>query len=329
MPFGFAQFPVLAGLVGGADLQFVDIGGRGSALSVLATLSPYADYFVSEPDREEADRLRVALPKRRPWRRVVVMDEAIGSSPGTATLYLTRSPGMSSLLEPNRDECNRFYLGDKFLVVDTATVPMLSLDEAATRYGFTEAAFLKVDTQGTELDILRSGAQLLNRSVVSIQTEAEFRPFYKGQPLFADLDGYLREQGFSLVSLDRTILRRAGYRPTIYSRRTVVWAHCLYVREPDSIASSDRDQQRRQFPRLLVLAVVFNDFDLAFAVVDRLRDLQLLDSSDLIRLTQEVEQIAAGTTERLLGEAHVLERKLGGPGEFMLAPSLRDKRRPE
>ena len=153
--------PTLMSLLQEARLQLVEIGGRGSAFSELVSLARVADYFVSEPDRVEAERLAGRLRQDAPWRSVTVMFEAIGARCGTATLHVTHRPGMSSLLEPDPSVASRFCKREHFDVARTVTVPVLTLEEAARRYGFSDAGFLKIDTQGTELDVLTSGASML------------------------------------------------------------------------------------------------------------------------------------------------------------------------
>ena len=183
----------------------------------------------------------------------------------------------------------RFYSPDnlgKLSVESVQEVQAISLDEAAERYGFTDAAFLKLDTQGTELDILKSGSRLLP-AVQAIYVEAAFQPFYCDQPLFADVDSFMRANGFVLFALNRTAIRRhAGHRPSVYTQHMVAWAHCLYIREPD--ASEDREA----LVRLLALAVSLQCFDVAFEVAARLH---LPDTVDA-----EIQRCAAFATRVML-----------------------------
>ena len=55
--------------------------------------------------------------------------------------------------------------------------------------------FLKIDVQGSELSVFRSGRHKLAEAIV-IQTEVSFLPLYEHQPLFAEIDLELRSQGF-------------------------------------------------------------------------------------------------------------------------------------
>ncbi len=318
---------VLTEWLGHVGLKLVDIGGRGAAFPPIQPISSLADYYVSEPDAAEAARLRETLAGRSDWRSVTVLNEAMASRSGNACLWITEQPGMSSLLEPDPQVTKRFYLGPKFAVVGKATVPTSSLDAAAARYGFQDACFLKVDTQGTELDILQSGAALCAGPLVGVHVETLFQPFYKGQSLFADVDQYLRGHGFSLFSLSRTSLRRAGYRPASYSKRVIAWAHCLYLREPETLLVVDAATQARQIPRLLVLALAFQFFDLAFELVELSRRLQLLPGADLDRLNREVRIFARIHLRQTLSKAERAERE--NLEDLMLSPSLRDKKRIE
>jgi hypothetical protein len=59
---------------------------------------------------------------------------------------------------------------------------------------------LKLDLQGYELEALRGCGEWI-RQIKLITTEVEFLPLYEGQPLFSDVEAYLRERGFCLLNL--------------------------------------------------------------------------------------------------------------------------------
>jgi FkbM family methyltransferase len=317
-PSPFIGLPALAGVLAAADLKLVDVGARRSAMPQLAPLAPFAHYYACEPDREEAGRLAARLPQDLPWRAVTVVTEALASRRGTADLYLTHQPGMSSLLEPDLSVANRYCGGHKFQVTSVARVPTITLNDAAARYGFEDACFLKLDTQGTELDILQSGGPLVG-SLLGVYVETLFHPFYKGQALFADVDAYLRGQGFSLFGLYRTLLRRASYRPSLYSRRAVVWAHCVYFREPATLLDGDRSTAARRAARLLGLALAFQYYDLGFEVAEAGVRAGLFDDSRA--LMNDIESVARQQTRRLARKANADDAEA-----VLTAPSQRDNR---
>ena len=322
--FATVDLPVLTALLQDAGLQLVDIGGRGSAFYPLITLAPFAEYFTSEADSAEAARLTASLP-RDAWRRVTVFDRAIASRPGHAGLRLTAEPGMSSLLDPDLEVAGRFHLASKFAVTAIVDVPTMSLDDAAAHYGFTGAAFIKLDTQGTELDILQSGPRLVADSLLGVHVEVSFRPFYRDQPVFADVDAYLRAHGFSLSELQRTMLRRAGYREAVYSKRTVVWAHCLYFREPKELLRDGTGDLRRRLSRLLGLAIAFQHFDLAFELAAVAAPAGMVGEAEVPHLVQEIERAADVSMRYLLQKRAEGAAAAGSPAEELTAPSRRDK----
>ena len=79
-------------------------------------------------------------------------------------------------------------------MVNTETVQTKRLDDVEE---YPPIDFMKIDVQGGELDILRHGVNTLG-NVTVVQLEVEFVPVYKDQPLFGDLQVFLRDQGFQL-----------------------------------------------------------------------------------------------------------------------------------
>jgi FkbM family methyltransferase len=280
----------LATLLAGVELDLVDIGARGRPRPELELLAPFSRLFAFEPDAAEAARLAGELEGGE-WRSVTVVPAAITAQEGTATLHETAAPGMSSLLEPDPAVYARYANPEAFEVVGRSTVSTLPLDLAAERHGFEHACFVKIDTQGTELEILESGPRLL-RGLLGVYVEALFQPFYVGQSLFADTDGFLRAHGFLLAELRPRALRAGGFREELLSERQTTWAHCLYLRDP--AAPLDREARVRE----IAVALAYGHNDLALALAEH--------EDELARL---VDEHVREETRRRLEEASPKERK--------------------
>ena len=283
-----------------ADLRLVDIGARGGAMPQLIVLAPFSHYYACEPDKEEADALPAKLRENAPWRDITVIPQGISSNEGSATLYITKQPGLSSLLKPNCEVVNRHYRGDEFQIDSTMSVPTISLDHAAEQYSFRDACFLKVDTQGTELDILQSGKRLLQQAVLGLYVEAEFHPFYTGQPLFSDVDSYLRSLDFSLFDLHRVLIRRAMRQDDLYSRRQVVWAHALYLKEPSQILHGNDGGTLMTASRLLALALAFEHYDLALELMTSEPSAMLFSKAYGRQVRHDMEELVRHRTKAIL-----------------------------
>lgn len=250
-----------------ADLSLLDIGGRSGPLDEFALFAPFTHLFVCEPDREEADRVKQVLTTQRQWRDVSVITEAIDPHQSEVTLYMTREPGLSSLLEPDAAIVSQFYHanGHKYTrrdwdVVGNRHVSAITLDHAAQKYGISNLSVLKIDTQGTELGILQSGLVHVLPSVVAVYVEAEFLPFYRGQHMFGDVHIFLQNQGFRLVDMKRSLLRRSIKYNPVYSKRELAWTHSLYFRDRNADGTALGAEQKY---RLACTAFLSEYFDYA------------------------------------------------------------------
>ena len=166
-----------------------------------------------EPDPVECGRLN-----KQSWPYDIrFLPNALGSQDGTsATLHITKKPGCSSLLKPNYDLCNQFEFGSNMEIVGQYPMTLSRLDTVCD----VQPDMLKVDTQGTELDILQGAGRLLDR-VMAVELEVEFVPQYEGQALFADIDAFMRSKGFMLRGLRRTSWRQRAPSPHAYGGQLI------------------------------------------------------------------------------------------------------------
>ena len=109
------------------------------------------------------------------------------------TLNICHAPGLSSLLKPNPPVMKLFHLfpmwSRVFSTVDLDTVRLDDVPEAAG------ADFIKIDIQGGELAVFHNAVERL-RGVSVIHTEVSFLKMYQDQPLFSEVELFLRQQGF-------------------------------------------------------------------------------------------------------------------------------------
>ena len=247
-----------------ADFAILDIGARGGAPEWTTPLAPYTRYFACEPDPAAAALLKAALGTAHAWKSVTIVQQALAEPPGPTKLYVTRHTGMSSLLKPNLEVVNTFGLENEFTIEHEVTVSAVTLREAAARYGFEDLSLIKVDTQGTELNILQSGRDLLAGPVQGVFVEVEFRPFYQGQPLFSEVETFLRGLDFELISLEGVTRRRTntGWRVG-YSRREITWAHALFVKRAIEPGTMSANLLFRRTVQQIGIAMAREQFDLA------------------------------------------------------------------
>lgn len=158
-----------------------------------------------EPERKAAQELRA---KSTSFRKYDVREIAIAGKNGTGELFVTEHPSMSSLLEPDSAEFTRGF-GEarnanewkrSMNVVQRQAVQTITLNDLCSEVSASFVDFLKIDTQGNELDILKSGESLIRQQRIGVMClEAALFPVYKGQCYFSDIDLWLRARGYRLV----------------------------------------------------------------------------------------------------------------------------------
>ena len=178
-------------------LVVIDIGCRDGDAAGWTAFGSNVHVIGFEPDVEECERLQESYDG--PARRTFV-PLALGGRGGEVLLHLTRFPQSSSLYEPSTEAIERHPALTAHEEIDRRTVTLTTLDEWIDEADAPAPDFVKLDIQGAELDVLRSSPRALE-SVRALEVEVEFQPLYRDQPLFADVDAYLREQGFVLWRL--------------------------------------------------------------------------------------------------------------------------------
>lgn len=190
-----------------AKVGLCDVGARGGPAANLLGLAKQAALISFEGDAEEAARLRRELAS---WNLFAPDDlHVLGcflGAPGDSRgrVHITAEPASSSLYRPVAQdfwpECERV-----FQVVAEHACDLVTLDAVLERREITQPIhYIKLDTQGSELDILKGATKALANALV-LELEVEFNTMYQDQPLFADVDTWLREQGFVLWRLGRLV----------------------------------------------------------------------------------------------------------------------------
>lgn len=178
----------------------VDVGSRGG-FHDLRTLHPWLHVYSLDPDPgAESPPERFASYHHFPL--------ALDSSPGERDLFLTTHPAMSSLLEFDaRAFARHFGLvpgSESWARTLTLERKLRTRTETADRFfrsqDLERIDFLKLDTQGTELEILKGAREYLSAGRIAvIKTEVSLLPVYRDQCTFSEIDLFLKQYGFLFV----------------------------------------------------------------------------------------------------------------------------------
>lgn len=193
-----------------------------------------------------------------------VFPYALGSSSETRTFYLTRKKEVSSFLKPNRAYVDLFPNSARWDIIGQETIQVRPLDVFQDEIG--EIDFIKLDTQGTELDILLGSVNSL-KSVLAVEIEVEFIEIYEGQPLFSDILSFMNKNGFQFY--DFITEYRYG-RQELNKKGQLAFADALFMRTPEYILATDGKNQVK-LAKYMKIVDVFGKKDLKVVVEENLR----------------------------------------------------------
>ena len=83
-------------------------------------------------------------------------------------------------------------------IAETITVPVKKVDSYIDAIGDTSRAFMNVDVQGAEIDVLKGAERALSTIIVGVQVEMSIVPLYEGQALSNVVHEFLLSRGFEL-----------------------------------------------------------------------------------------------------------------------------------
>jgi FkbM family methyltransferase len=155
-----------------------------------------------EPVREMYERL-VQITSGDP--RWTVHRLALGSAEGTADINVLAERTLSSLLAPNAENLRSMGY-EKYLretqIARTEPVPVKRLDGICDQVlpPGARRVFLKSDTQGYDMQVIRGASGCLDR-LPAIQLELPVKEVYAGAPNYLDAIAELTTMGYEVTGL--------------------------------------------------------------------------------------------------------------------------------
>jgi FkbM family methyltransferase len=214
------------------DLRTVVAGDEPLCLDVGANTGQTID-FLRETFR--APRIHAfepssvtfrALQRRSLGSRVWLHQVGVGEAEGRRRFFDYKNGELSSFLPLVADERSPFRQDQ---LATTDTVDVTTVDAFARTNHLEGIDLLKVDVQGTDLDVLRGADRAFGAGTISsVLVELNFVPLYAGQSPPLDVMRFLLDRGLGLV----------GLYESLYRDHALAWCTALFHRQHADPVSS-------------------------------------------------------------------------------------------
>lgn len=183
----------------------LDIGGHVGQYAVLfaALVSETGKVVTFEPDNTAKKILYENLRKNNFTDRVSVEDIALSDANGTHSFFSRGGDSMSSLV--------RSGLGSNALLSDVQeySITTMKLDDYLSTRGMGFPDWIKLDTEGAEINILK-GAQEVLRSKAIIACELHPYAWEEFGTNYSDLLSIIKQFGRKILYLDESLKLEDG-----------------------------------------------------------------------------------------------------------------------
>ncbi|HIJ53294.1 MAG TPA: FkbM family methyltransferase [Planctomycetes bacterium] len=210
-------YGVMSQLLKGCEVTgIIDAGASDGRISKrLLRKFPAAHIYAFEPNPFYTETLQQYAKKDSRFHPQFL---ALSDHEGNAALYVTESPGSTSLFTP----ANRLkeISPQGASVKSLEKVKLVTIDEWAKRNDNPDIQLMKFDIQAAELRALRGAVQVLKSSALVVYTEICFNPIYKEGAIYSEIDLFFREYGFALYDI---------FKPKYGPNGLILWGNAIFL----------------------------------------------------------------------------------------------------
>ncbi|MGF1491058.1 MAG: FkbM family methyltransferase [Microcoleaceae cyanobacterium] len=186
------------------NFVLVDIGASGAPPVLWQKIAPFSNYVGFDPDARALNEENAYSFQTFTLIKKIVTE---GFS-DQVDFFLTSYPYCSSTLKPDFEYCQHYTFTETFEVIDQTQFPATRLDTVVKDLGIHGIDWLKLDSQGKDLDLFLSIDQSIRDRMLAIDIEPGVVPFYQGENTFDETHSALLKQGFWLSDIQ---LQNGGF----------------------------------------------------------------------------------------------------------------------
>ena len=171
----------------------IDVGAYKGLFSKTAnSFFSFEKTICFEPNKLLIDLIK----KNNSNNNLIIENIALSDKDGTATFHIHQDSSMNSIIESNVEVLKSEFPWDNPELLQKNFVPTITLDNYMKKLDFkNHSFFIKIDTQGNELNVLKHSIQTLKSTKVLL-IEFMFLNPYKNDFSFFDLISFLNNHDF-------------------------------------------------------------------------------------------------------------------------------------
>ncbi|MCH9734998.1 MAG: FkbM family methyltransferase [Actinomycetia bacterium] len=218
------------------NFNFIDIGARGDIHSPWLELEDQSTIVGFEPDADEARRLNQKFGRRK------YFDIALWSEKTAREVFINEWESTSSMYPPNTEYISKFepqhWTGRRPKLVQSVECETL---DGILNNNRIIPDFIKIDTQGSELEILKGAEFLLRRHSPMVTCETWCYEVYKGAHMMHDVIGFMDCAGYQVFDMELAASWRhkSDRVQEVSAKRKAIGYEVLFVKKFEDMSPED------------------------------------------------------------------------------------------
>lgn len=302
--------PIVASYYHQSPLVLVNVGASGGLPRAWRRATRYLHVVGFEPDPTAFAQ----LSNEKQANDATYLNIALLDRHAVVPFHLTRRRQCSSIFQPNRALIDNFINPARFDIEESGKLTVDTLDHQLEIAHIDDVDFIKLDAQGAELAILKGSVATLAKGVFGLALEVEFAPVYQDQPLFGEVDSFLRSSGFQLFDLKPYYWKRARGQRLGGPRGQLMFADALYLRTESSfeslLVSGEPSKRKARLLKGITICALYGYLDYAAALLRLHSDILTDEENHALNGTLHKNVPFAGRIPNLRGRTR-LARFLG------------------